>query len=174
MTHVLNANAIYELPFGEGRQWLDRGGLLNVLVGGWQVGTILALQNGAPFSIYSGRGTFNRVGRSNCGTIGICNTAVTTLSVAEIQKMIGIYKKPDGTIYWIDPKVLNSDGRAVGPDNLGNTAGFAGQVFFNPGPGEVGNVPVMAFDDDREVAMPAPRWREMRLPSIVHPPADIR
>ena len=29
VTHVVNANAIYELPFGEGKQWLDAGGLLN-------------------------------------------------------------------------------------------------------------------------------------------------
>jgi hypothetical protein len=34
----------------------------------------------------------------------------------------------------------------VGPDNIGNTASFDGQVFFNPAAGEVGNLPVMAFD----------------------------
>jgi hypothetical protein len=149
VTHVMNANAIYELPFGVGKRWVNSGGIANMLAGGWQLSTIVALQSGAPLSIFSGRGTFNRVGRSDCATISRCNTAVSTLSVSEIQKLIGVYKQPDGTIYWIDPKVIHSSGRAVGPDNLGNTATFDGQIFFNPGPGEVGNLPVMAFDGPR-------------------------
>jgi hypothetical protein len=149
-THVMNANAIYELPFGAGRRWLNGGGFTNVLLGGWQLGAIVNLQSGSPVTIFSGRGTFNRVGRSNCGTLAICNTAVTTLSVDQIKDLIGVHKADDGTIYWIDPKVINpATGRAVGPDTLGNTPGFDGQVFFNPGAGEVGNLPVMAFDAPR-------------------------
>jgi hypothetical protein len=149
VTHVMNANAIYELPFGVNKRWLNSGGISDVLAGGWQLSTIVALQSGAPLSIFSGRGTFNRVGRSDCATISRCNTAVSTLSVSEIQKLIGVYKQPDGTIYWIDPKVIHSSGRAVGPDNLDNSSTFDGQVFFNPGPGEVGSLPVMAFDGPR-------------------------
>ena len=149
-THVVNANAIYQLPFGDGRRWLnDDGGLVNGLVGDWQVGAIVAWQSGSPFSIFSGRGTVNRPGRSNCpaGTVQICNTAVSSLSVDEIKDLLGIYKMPDGRIFWIDPRVVDpATGRAVGADNQGNTAGFAGQVFFNPAAGEVGNLPVLAFD----------------------------
>jgi hypothetical protein len=149
-THVMNANAIYELPFGAGRRWLNGGGFTNVLLGGWQLGAIVNLQSGSPVTIFSGRGTFNRVGRSNCGTLAICNTAVTTLSVDQIKDLIGVHKADDGTIYWIDPKVINpATGRAVGPDTLGNTPGFDCQVFFKPGAGEVGNLPVMAFDAPR-------------------------
>ncbi len=148
-THVMNANAIYELPFGRNHRWLNQGGIAEVLAGGWQLSTIVALQSGAPLSIFSGRGSFNRPGRSDCATISRCNTAVSSMSVSEIQKLIGIFKQPDGRIYWIDPKVLHSTGRAVGPDNLDNSPTFDGQIFFNPGPGEVGNLPVMAFDGPR-------------------------
>ncbi|MDQ3418879.1 MAG: TonB-dependent receptor, partial [Acidobacteriota bacterium] len=147
VTHVMNANAIYELPFGRDRKWLNGGGLTDVLVGGWQLGTIVAWQSGSPFTIFSGRGTFNRVGRSNCGTPIGCNTASTNLTVSQIQGLLGVFKQPDGRIYFIDPKVIDpATGRAVGPDNLGNTAGFPGQVFFNPGAGEVGTLPILAFD----------------------------
>jgi hypothetical protein len=149
-THVMNANAIYELPFGSGRRWLTAGGISNVLLGGWQIGTIVNLQSGSPLTIFSGRGTFNRAGRSNCGTQLSCNTANSTLSVDEIKKLVGVFKQPDGTIYWIDPKVVDpATGRAVGADTLGNTPGFPGQIFFNPAAGEVGNLPVMAFDAPR-------------------------
>ena len=64
VTHVLNANAIWELPFGEGRRWLDQGGVLNALAGGWQLSGIVHWQSGIPFSITAARGTFNRGGRS--------------------------------------------------------------------------------------------------------------
>ena len=146
VTHVISGNAIYELPFGQGRRWLDRGGFLNQIVGGWQVASIVAWQSGSPISFFSGRGTFNRPGRSSCGDPIGCNTAFSTLSVDQIKDLLGIYKV-ENRIYWIDPKVINTaTGRAVGADNLTNTAGFDGQVFFNPGAGEVGNLPVLAFD----------------------------
>jgi hypothetical protein len=145
VTHVVQFNSIYELPFGSGRRWMNSGGFLNQVFGGWQLGSILAWQSGSPLSITSTRGTFNRAGRSNCGDAIGCNTAVTTLSVEEIKGLLGVRKVGD-KIYWIDPKVIGADGRAVGPDNLGNSAGFDGQVFFNPAAGEVGNLPVMTFD----------------------------
>ncbi len=42
--------------------------------------------------------------------------------------------------------MLNSDGRAVGTDTAGNTATYAGQIFFNPVAGQVGDLPILAFD----------------------------
>ena len=147
VTHVVSANAIYELPFGRDKRWLNSHGLIDAIVGGWQLGTIFAWQSGSPISIYSGRGSFNRAGRSNCNDPISCNTALTTLSESEIKNLLGIFKQPDGKIYWIDPKVVDATtGRAVGADNLGNTASFDGQVFFNPAAGSVGNLPILAFD----------------------------
>ena len=109
VTHVLNANAIWELPFGEGRRWLDQGGVLNALAGGWQLSSIVHWQSGIPFSITAPRGTFNRGGRS------ANNMAVTTATRDEIQALIGIFKQPDGRVYFIDPKVIDpATGRGVG------------------------------------------------------------
>jgi hypothetical protein len=151
VTHVINTNAIYELPFGAGRKFLNQPGLLNQIVGGWQMSGIFSWQSGSPLSITSTRGTFNRAGRSSCADAIACNTAVTTLSDDQIKDLLGIHKVGD-KIYWIDPKVINTaTGRAVGADNLGNTAGFDGQVFFNPAAGEVGNLPVMTFDGPSQI-----------------------
>jgi hypothetical protein len=155
-THVVNANAIYELPFGQGKRWANSGGLVDQVAGGWQLGTVLVWQSGAPISFYSGRGTFNRGGRSDCllnattttgGGVTGCNTAFSTMSVKQIKSLLGIYKQSNGKIYWIDPKVIDpGTGKAVGADNLTNAPGFAGQIFFNPVAGEVGNLPILAFD----------------------------
>ena len=146
VTHAIQANSIYELPFGTGKRWLNSNGLVDAIVGDWQVSGIFAWSSGSPISITSTRGTFNRAGRSNCATDPIsCNTAFTNLSPEEIKGLLGIHKVED-RIYWIDPKVIGADGRAVGADNLNNAAGFDGQVFFNPVAGEVGNLPILEFD----------------------------
>jgi hypothetical protein len=146
VTHVLSGSSIYELPFGDGRRWLNHGGLLNQIIGGWQVSPVVAWQSGSPISIFTGRGTFNRAGRSNCNDPIGCNTAFSTLSVDQFKNLLGIYRVGD-KMYWIDPKVLDpATNRGAGADNLANSAAFPGQVFFNPGAGEVGNLPVLAFD----------------------------
>jgi len=140
VTHVMNANVIAELPFGEGKRWLNRGGVWNLLGGGWQASSIVHWQSGAPISILAQRGTFNRTARS------FAQTARTSLSMKELKKLVGV-RKVDGNVYWIDPKVIDPNtGRAVGADTLANTPGFPGQVFFNPMAGEVGTLPILAFD----------------------------
>jgi hypothetical protein len=49
--HRLNITGTIDLPFGEGRRWLDRGGLVNVLLGGWAVTGIGSYQSGFPLAI---------------------------------------------------------------------------------------------------------------------------
>jgi hypothetical protein len=40
----------YELPVGKGRQFLNQGGVLDAIVGGWHLGGIISLRSGFPFS----------------------------------------------------------------------------------------------------------------------------
>lgn len=51
---VLKITWIYELPFGKGRQYLNRGGLVNQVLGGWTVTGIQIYQSGDPLYIESG------------------------------------------------------------------------------------------------------------------------
>jgi hypothetical protein len=41
------ASILYTLPFGKGQQFLNRGGIVNQLVGGWELSTITTAQSGA-------------------------------------------------------------------------------------------------------------------------------
>jgi hypothetical protein len=50
-THNLNITNITELPFGPNRRWLNDGGVLSQIVGGWQVNNILSFYSGTPFSV---------------------------------------------------------------------------------------------------------------------------
>lgn len=59
----------YELPFGKGKPLLNRGGVVNALVGGWNVGAIQTYESGTPISINCGgsyiSGLFNPSCRVN-------------------------------------------------------------------------------------------------------------
>lgn len=52
-THVFTVNYSYELPFGQGRRFLNNGGIADKLIGGWQFTGITFLRSGTPFSIGS-------------------------------------------------------------------------------------------------------------------------
>jgi len=41
----------YEFPFGKGRRWLDRGGFLNDLLGGWRSSVTFTAEAGRPFTV---------------------------------------------------------------------------------------------------------------------------
>jgi hypothetical protein len=136
---AINSNVIAELPFGKNRRWMNHGGIADAVLGGWTTSAIVKWQSGSPISILSPRGTFNRVARSTR------QTAVTSLTTDQIKKLLGV-RDVNGTLYWIDPSVIDSSsGRGVAAESLTN-AGFSGQVFFNPTAGEVGSLEILAFD----------------------------
>jgi Carboxypeptidase regulatory-like domain/TonB-dependent Receptor Plug Domain len=47
----LTISALYELPFGAGKQFDSHNGFVNAIVGGWQAQTIITLQKGLPVLI---------------------------------------------------------------------------------------------------------------------------
>jgi len=61
--HVLVISYIYELPFGEGRRFDSGSGVVNKLLGGFQVGAVHRYQSGQPLSFCcsSGIPTYGRI-----------------------------------------------------------------------------------------------------------------
>jgi len=52
LTHVLTASAVAPLPFGKGQRFANSSGLVNYLIGGWQLNGILTLTSGVPYYVY--------------------------------------------------------------------------------------------------------------------------
>lgn len=134
--HVFNLNGIYQLPFGRGKRFLNYGGLADKILGGWEISGIAQWTSGSPVTIVDNRGTVNRQGRSGR------QTAVTSLTNEQIRALGGIFTEVNpatgqDVLYFIDPAVINSTGRAS--EGFGQ-APFSGQVFFNPSPGQTGNL----------------------------------
>jgi hypothetical protein len=131
VTHLFKANYAVELPFGRGRR-LASGPVASRIFGGWVLSGNWTYESGTAFSILSTRGTYNRAANSGL------NTASTTLDKNGLDQVTGFFMTGTGPQF-ISPTVFNPSGnrRAVAPDG---SAPFSGQVFFNPGPGEIGGL----------------------------------
>lgn len=136
-THVFNFNTIYELPFGKGKRFINQGGWVHQVVGGWQINAIMRFGSGAPITFTDARGTLNRAFRAGR------QTALTSLSKDELKKLVGTFVTQNG-VFFINPTALGRD-PVTGLVTTGNTgagangfgsARFNGQVFFNNFPGQ--------------------------------------
>jgi len=136
INHVFKANYYYQLPFGAGKKWSGNR-ITNAVFGGWAVSSIWSYQSGSPISLISGRGTFNRAGRS-----AATNTASSSLTNAQLKAMTGQTFMTGTGPYFFDPSAIGIDGR--GAASAGSSA-FASQVLFNPVAGTVGNLQRRAF-----------------------------
>ncbi len=121
LTHVMNANVIWRLPFNS----------TNRLLQGWTVASIVTLQSGSPLSISSGRGTLNRRGRSGE------NTASTSLNKDQLDHIVRFRMTDDGPFMISQGAINTRDNSGVAIDGADR---FTGQAFSHPGPGEVGNL----------------------------------
>jgi hypothetical protein len=61
-THVLKGYVAWELPFGQGRRFMNKGGLADALLGGWEMSLIFRYESGAPLSITSNNSYFGWYG----------------------------------------------------------------------------------------------------------------
>jgi len=62
-THTFNVMATTELPFGRGKKWAT-GGPAALLLGGWQVNSMVTMYTGAPFSVTASGGSLNAPGNN--------------------------------------------------------------------------------------------------------------
>ena len=144
-THRFVANGLYDLPFGNGRRWFGgSNGVVNQVVGGWSVGSIVVWATRTPFFITSGRTSFNA-----WNALTEANNfpaQLVGMTFEEFKANVGVFRRPDG-VYWFNPDLLNvtlnpTTGRFVSstlkPDLLGQ-----------PAPGTFGNFPMNALNSGR-------------------------
>lgn len=123
--HVIHVNATYDLPFGKGRQWLATNGVLDKIVGGWTVSTIVTYQSGTPFRISGNNNTFNN--KRDGGLI------LTGITQQDIQDRVGLYFNAAGQPYFLPPDWINQI-KADGTITANNVPGTWGQIFYLHGP----------------------------------------
>ena len=83
-THIISAYAVYELPFGRGKQFgHDMPSAANAVVGNWSINPIVSWHTGFPLTISGGNssGTNSPENRPNC------NGAVSYPKTVSVQGM---------------------------------------------------------------------------------------
>jgi len=72
-THVLSTYAVYQLPFGRGKQFASGvNKAVDEVIGGWGVSPIVSFRTGWPMPIFGASdnsGTFSRGARADCGSL---------------------------------------------------------------------------------------------------------
>ena len=125
--HVVHISGTYDLPFGKGRHFLSSSKLANYTVGGWTLGTIIIVQSGNPAQLSGGFNTFNN---NDSGVV------LNGITVADLQKTVGVYKTGNPWVVTFDPKFVGSDGAANATYlSRANTAGVLGYRPYIYGPG---------------------------------------
>lgn len=104
---TFHANGTYDLPFGKGQALANRGGLVDKIVGHWNLGTIVTYQTGIPGQMTTGRGTFNTsVGTPFGDALGDGGVVFTSTTPSQLQNSVGVYHVPGQTFANVlDPKL---------------------------------------------------------------------
>ncbi len=106
LRHAIHASGTFDLPFGNGKAFLNRTGAVDKIVGGWTIGAIVTYQTGLPFQIFGGYGTFNDYGDGGFTLNGITKS--------QLQNAVGVYTpqcpsgQTCGYVDIINPKLLTS------------------------------------------------------------------
>ena len=121
-------SSTYELPLGRDRHFNIANPAVSQVLGGWTLSGIARTQSGRPFFLSSGRSTYNNYENGVVLAPGV--------TVAQVQKLVGVFPGPNGTKLFFDPKLIGLDGRA-NPQYLlsPTTPGVLGQRVFLFGPG---------------------------------------
>ena len=78
-----NGQFVYELPFGQGRTFLNKGGILNGFIGGWRLSDLWTTFSGSPFSPTWGGGGSNFSGAGTWYPNRTCNGTLSNPTIQE-------------------------------------------------------------------------------------------
>jgi len=127
--HLVNANFIYELPFGRGQRFGSGSpGWVNQIIGGWEVSGIFTARSGVAFSTTSGTFpvgfNFNSPGALNNG-----NVAALQPRIHDSGATIQFFDDPDAVFDLDNP--LNGVFRFPRHGEIGSRNVLRGPSFWN-------------------------------------------
>ncbi len=122
----------YELPWGPGKRWLDAGGALGKIAGGWQINGITTLRGGFPTDIRTAR----------------VPQTFATFNVPDRLPGVSMYAPNKGVDQWFNPAAFRVPGTV--PSNTGAAIQLFGDSARHVarGPGSV-NLDFSLFKNTR-------------------------
>jgi hypothetical protein len=152
--HTFNLSALYDLPFGKGKQH-NFGGIGNAIFGGWEIGTILNARSGLPLEIGIVRPDVVIQCRNTAGCIvptgaGGATTTFANGFVAQLPGTINVANPlPPGFIATVNTPSGGASRNVRRPDFVPGVNPYLTNdrlilnpaAFTTPQPGTFGNVP---------------------------------
>jgi Carboxypeptidase regulatory-like domain len=118
--HALQGYALYELPFGHNQRWGNNWGrAADMLLGGFQVGGVLRMYSGRPFTIFAGNHTISQVNFVPAS----CNNCTPDMGRVILEGGRNVFFDADQRAQFFTPA----------PGEFSNTGRnfFTGPSFFN-------------------------------------------
>jgi hypothetical protein len=151
LRNVLHASGTFDLPFGKGRAFLNNNGVLDKVVGGWTLGTLLTINSGFPFQLMGGYYTYNDYADGGFVLNGT--------TVSQLQKAIGVYNAPGPYKSIFNPAALTT------PSGL--CSSYLKGVCQNTTPGTLGFNPWLigpgTWNDDMSISKAIPITERVRF-----------
>jgi Carboxypeptidase regulatory-like domain len=121
--HAFKGYAVYELPFGRGKQFLNGSRLIDEAVGGWQLAGTVILQTGNPFTVYGNQNTYALAGTQFPNLIpGVSPTAGAHTRTNWIN--VGAFSEPANGVFG-DVRRNSFYGPGINVFNLSTAKSFA-------------------------------------------------
>lgn len=151
LRNVIHASGTYDLPFGKGKALLNRPGIVDKVVGGWTLGTILTINSGYPFQLMGGYLTYNDYGDGGFVLNGT--------TVSKLQSAIGVFNTGSPYKSIFNPSVLSN------PNGL--CSSHLSGVCQNTTPGAFGFNPWLVgpgmWNDDLSISKVVPFGERIRF-----------
>jgi hypothetical protein len=133
-THMINANAVYQLPFGRGKKFLGgMGRMANGILGGWSVSGLARWSTGYPFSLFSPEWATNFQLETPAVPISNLRPKTGSFIVAQAGGGTGpnVFQDPGITDAGTSPNAAINLFRAAYPGEGGLRNGLRGPGTFN-------------------------------------------
>lgn len=113
--HAFKGYAVYQLPFGRGKPFLNSNRFLDEAVGGWQVSGTVVLQTGNPFSVYGDQANYSLAGTQ----------------FPNRNPGVGLYPSNRGIKQWFNPAAFSKPADGTWGDVRRNSLYGPGINVFN-------------------------------------------
>ena len=122
--NVFHASGTYDFPFGRGKRFLNQNVIVDRVVGGWTLGSIVTWQSGEPFLLSGGTSTFNG------SDSGVTLTGVTVKQLQQQIRPRSVPGKPYVSLF--DPKYINQQNGQANTQYISpaSTPGQFGQLIW--------------------------------------------
>jgi hypothetical protein len=129
-SHQLNANWVWDLPYGRGRHWGSSSkGLMNGVFGGWGLNGLYRWTSGFPFSVLAGNGWATDFELQ--GTSFVTGPKLKTGVFFDSSGNPSVFKNPQSITCACSPASAgNTNFRATLPGEAGQRNNFRGPGYF--------------------------------------------